>query len=74
MCGEAAGDPLLVPFFLGLGLDEFSMNPAQIPRTREIVSRYTRESAKRLAEEILRLSTSEEVKRSLERGGTSSSG
>ena len=37
MCGEAAGDPKLIPVFIGMGLDEFSMNSPSILRARYIV-------------------------------------
>ncbi|MFA7550359.1 MAG: phosphoenolpyruvate--protein phosphotransferase, partial [Sedimentibacter sp.] len=37
MCGEAAGDPKLIPVFVGMGLDEFSMNGPSILRARYIV-------------------------------------
>ena len=37
MCGELAGDPLAAPLLLGLGLDEWSMNPPAIPLVKERV-------------------------------------
>jgi phosphotransferase system enzyme I (PtsI) len=30
ICGEVAGDPLALPLFIGLGVDELSMNPVKI--------------------------------------------
>jgi len=66
MCGEAAGDPLLVPVLLGLGLDEFSMNATAILQTRKRISELTLEECKKLAEEVLTLSSAEEVRRRLE--------
>lgn len=37
LCGELAGEPLAIPILLGLGLDEFSMNPPAIPMAKEII-------------------------------------
>jgi phosphotransferase system enzyme I (PtsI) len=35
MCGEMAGDPRCVPLLLGMGLREFSMQPAALLNIRE---------------------------------------
>ncbi|MGL5514232.1 MAG: putative PEP-binding protein, partial [Sporomusa sp.] len=35
ICGEAAGDTLLTPFFAALGIDELSMAPGQLPKIRQ---------------------------------------
>ena len=33
LCGEIAGNPLVVPLLMGMGLRSFSMNASAIPRT-----------------------------------------
>ena len=38
VCGEAAGDPALVPKLVSLGVTELSMSPPAIPRAKKIVS------------------------------------
>lgn len=63
MCGEAAGDPLFVPLLVGLGLDEFSMNANRILQVRKLIRELNFEECKKLAEEILQLNSSEEVKK-----------
>ncbi|VDC30670.1 phosphoenolpyruvate--protein phosphotransferase [Pseudogemmobacter humi] len=37
VCGEAAGDPALIPFLLRAGVRELSMSPAALPRARRAV-------------------------------------
>ena len=37
MCGEMAGDPLHIPILLGLGIQEFSMNPNAIPLAKQTI-------------------------------------
>jgi phosphoenolpyruvate-protein phosphotransferase len=38
MCGEAAGDPELIPQFIALGVTELSMGAPAIPRAKKVVS------------------------------------
>ena len=64
-CGEAAGDELLIPLLIGLGLDEFSMNSNKILKSRKIINQLKKEKCKELAEEILRLSSANEVEKKL---------
>lgn len=35
MCGEMAGDPKFTKLLIGLGVDEWSMSPAQIPKVKQ---------------------------------------
>ncbi|USK35411.1 phosphoenolpyruvate--protein phosphotransferase [Bacillus sp. F19] len=61
MCGEMAGDPLAIPVLLGLGLDEFSMSATSILPARSLLKNLSKEEAASFKEEILSMSTTEEV-------------
>jgi phosphoenolpyruvate-protein phosphotransferase len=61
MCGEMAGEPLAIPILIGMGLDEFSMNPPAIPRAKEIIRRWDTGSARVLAERAVQCETPEQV-------------
>jgi phosphocarrier protein FPr len=63
VCGEIASDPLAAPIFIGLGVDELSMNPVEIPRIKMVVRRIRQEEAHRLAENALRCASASEVRR-----------
>jgi phosphotransferase system enzyme I (PtsI) len=62
LCGELAGDPEAIPVLLGLGLDEFSMAPASIPRAKTILRRWSKADAVKLAEEVLDYDSAEDVR------------
>jgi phosphoenolpyruvate-protein kinase (PTS system EI component) len=61
LCGELAGEPLAVPILLGLGLDEFSMNPPAIPLAKQIIRSLTLDEAREVAQAALALDSAEEV-------------
>lgn len=65
MCGEAAGDPDLIPLFLGMGLDEFSMSAISLLPARELIGRLNKAELKKKVPEILQLGTAQEVKEKL---------
>lgn len=65
MCGEAAADPMMTPLLLAFGLDEFSVNPASVLRTRYNISRWTKEEANRIADIVMNLETAEEIRKYL---------
>lgn len=66
MCGEAAGDELLIPLLIGLGLDEFSMNSNKILKSRKVISKLNKQECQKLSEEVLKLSSAEEVEKKLQ--------
>lgn len=61
MCGESAGDQKMIPILLGFGLDEFSMSPISILRARRLVTSVSEADMKSLADDVLKLSTAEEI-------------
>lgn len=61
MCGEMAGDEIAIPILLGLGLDEFSMSATSILPARAQLKNLSKQDMEALAEEVLNLSTNEEV-------------
>lgn len=62
MCGESAGDTRMIPILLGMGLDEFSMSPISILPARKFITSVNYEDMKNFADEVLSLSTAEEIK------------
>ena len=61
MCGEAAADPLLIPVLIGLGLEEFSVTPGAVLKTRYEISRWSMAAAWKVADHALTLETAGEV-------------
>jgi phosphotransferase system enzyme I (PtsI) len=50
MCGEAAGDPIMVPLLLGMGLDEYSMSATSILKVRSLMKRLSTTDMQKLSE------------------------
>jgi phosphotransferase system enzyme I (PtsI) len=66
VCGEMAADPLAVALFLGLGVDELSMEPGSIPAIKSIVRQTRRSDAVALTEELLALNSAPQIVSRLE--------
>lgn len=62
MCGELAGDPLAAPVLLGLGLDEWSMNPPAIPLVKERVRTLSATECRPIAQACLKADSPEAVR------------
>lgn len=61
MCGEAAADPMMTPLLIAFGLDEFSVNPASVLKTRYNIARWTKAEADSIAEKTMSLTTASEI-------------
>ena len=62
VCGELAGDLVAIPILLGLGLDEFSMNPAAIPAAKQLLRTLNRQALTGLAQHVLTLTSAQAVR------------
>jgi phosphoenolpyruvate-protein phosphotransferase (PTS system enzyme I) len=49
VCGEMAGDPVLAPLLLGLGVDELSAAPSLVPSVKFLIRRLKLSEARELA-------------------------
>jgi phosphotransferase system enzyme I (PtsP) len=65
MCGEMAGDPVSALVLLGMGLEEFSMGSLYIPVVKKAIRSVSYQSAKAIAEIVLEMDTTSEIKRYL---------
>ena len=61
MCGEMAGEPVLSLLLLGMGLDEFSTSPVQLPIIKQVIRSVEQSFAQSVAEQVLKLRTGKEV-------------
>ncbi len=66
MCGEAAGDEKLIPILLGMGLDEFSMSPSSMLRSRWIINNMSKKELEPIVDRVLDMDTAEEVEQFLD--------
>ena len=61
VCGEMAGDPVMVPLLLGLGVDELSASPSLLPPVKFLIRRLKMDEARRLAEFALGCECAKEI-------------
>jgi phosphotransferase system enzyme I (PtsI) len=61
VCGEMAGDPLVAPLLLGLGVEELSVAPISVPRIKYLIRRMKMAEAKELAESALKCDSAREI-------------
>ena len=57
MCGEMAGNPSFTRILLGMGLDEFSVPAAAVPRIKRLIREMSLEEAKKVVERIFSQTT-----------------
>lgn len=62
ICGEVAGEPMLAPVLVGMGLDEFSMSATSVLNIRRIISEIDKTKAEKLVEKVIDCETQNEVK------------
>jgi phosphotransferase system enzyme I (PtsI) len=61
VCGEMAGDIVLTPLLLGLGIDELSTSATVVPRVKKAVQSVSLSDCQKLAEQALQTTTSGDI-------------
>ncbi|MFP4644887.1 MAG: putative PEP-binding protein, partial [Spirochaetales bacterium] len=66
ICGEAAGDPVMVPFFIGLGIRRLSVEPRNIPSLKADIAALTVRKAEQTCKEMLEHASVSAIERYIE--------
>lgn len=61
LCGEMGANPLAVPFLVGLGIDELSVAPVNVPVVKATLRATSFRQAAELAKELVNLPTAEAI-------------
>ena len=61
ICGEIAGDPVLTPLLIGLGVDELSAAPTVVAQVKYIIRRLKLSEARELADFALQCQSPSEI-------------
>lgn len=61
ICGEMAGNPIMVPLLIGLGVDEFSVSASLVPVVKDVIRKLRFSEAETLADEVLRQESASDV-------------
>jgi phosphotransferase system enzyme I (PtsI) len=61
VCGEMAGDPILVPLLLGLGVNELSTSIGGLPHVKFLIRRLKMSEARELADFALQCNSAAEI-------------
>ena len=64
---EVAGDSKFIPLLIGMGLDEFSMNSNKVLQTRKLITQLDRNECEKLVQEVINMTSSQEVKDRMEK-------
>lgn len=62
MCGEMAGDPVAIPYLIGLGMTELSMSSGKVLEAKHILSLIEKGALQELVETVEKLKTAKEIK------------
>ncbi|AKJ64059.1 phosphoenolpyruvate--protein phosphotransferase [Kiritimatiella glycovorans] len=63
ICGEMAGDPVLAPLLIGLGIDELSVTPILAPMIKDVIRKLKYSDARELAQKCMQYRSPVTVRR-----------
>jgi phosphotransferase system enzyme I (PtsI) len=61
ICGEMAGDIILTPLLVGLGIDELSLGSISVPRIKRVIQSLHYQESQQLAESLMNRATGQEI-------------
>jgi phosphotransferase system enzyme I (PtsI) len=61
LCGEMASDPLLIPFLVGLGIQELSIAPRLAPMVKHVLRAFSIEQADQIVNTVLSCTSAQET-------------
>ena len=67
ICGEMAADPISAVLLLGMGIGDFSLSAPSIPLIKQTIRKISRAAATEVAERVLAMESSGEIRGYLER-------
>jgi phosphotransferase system enzyme I (PtsI) len=62
VCGEMAGEPMIVPVLIGLGIRELSMSAVSVPEVKAMIRASKLADAEALVQRLAKLATAAEVR------------
>ena len=62
VCGEMAGEPMIAPVLIGLGIRELSMSAVSVPEVKAMIRATTLGDAEALVQRLKKLATAAEVR------------
>lgn len=65
LCGEMSGDAAFTQFLLGIGIDELSINPADIPNIKRVIRATDLSEARKFTRKVLKLGSGIEIRQLL---------
>lgn len=66
VCGDVASDPVLAPFFVGIGIRKLSVSPAKVEGLKRRLASFTLEEMKEISRELLAIRRLAKMKQYLE--------
>lgn len=66
VCGEMGRDPRYLPFLVGIGIRTISLEPSQIPKNRELLSRLSVPQCEEYAAKLLSFSRVQDVENAID--------
>lgn len=63
MCGEAASDERMIPLLVAMGLDEYSITPTAVLKTRKVIAEQSHDDLQEALNRALTANSAEEVEK-----------